>query len=562
MLGDSPRDHFPVKFAFRFSRNAAIPSSLSEVENPAAKRLASRAHAFPRSRSSPRFIAIFAVRTATGPRERIFLAISLAAPISSTAGTTLFTRPISYARCAEIISPVRTSSFARFRPIRRGKRCVPPYPGMIPRFTSGWPNRAVSAAISRSHAIATSHPPPSANPLITPMTGWDIDSMKERTRWPRREKSSASSVVNPFITEMSAPAINAFSPAPVRRTAPTSGRAESSSMAEPSSRTVAGFRAFRDFGRLKVTVAIRSETSTSRFSYIIDSSSSLFVRVEAAAGLLPEVAGIDVLAKERARSVLRISQSLLQDVHHFEAGVESDQVGQRQRSHRVVRTHLHDRIDVGGPTDAFHQGVYRLVDHRHEDPVRDESRKVVRWDRLLAEGTGERHRRIERFRRRLQSRDHLDQFHERDRIHEVHPDHLRRTLRGGGDLRDRDGGGVRREDPPGRDHFVELPEEGKFQLFPFRGGLHNKIAGGEVAGIGRRPKAGERQILLRRRDLLLADEDVETLADSGTGPGENRLGDVAQEYVQAVHQGDLGDPAPHLAGPEDADFRNAHQYPQ
>src|SRR5665647_3989179 len=42
------------------------------------------------------------------------------------------------------------------------------------------------------------------------MTGWDIASMKPRTRCPRREKSSASSVVNPFITEMSAPAMKAF----------------------------------------------------------------------------------------------------------------------------------------------------------------------------------------------------------------------------------------------------------------------------------------------------------------------------------------------------------------
>ena len=41
-------------------------------------------------------------------------------------------------------------------------RCVPPAPGMMPTRISGWPNCASSAATIRSHASASSQPPPRA----------------------------------------------------------------------------------------------------------------------------------------------------------------------------------------------------------------------------------------------------------------------------------------------------------------------------------------------------------------------------------------------------------------
>ena len=50
-------------------------------------------------------------------------------------------------------------------------------------------------------------------------------------------------------------------------------------------------------------------------------------------------------------------------------------------------------------------------------------------------------------------------------------------------------------------------------------------------------------------------------ADSRAGPGEDRVGHVVQDDLQAAHQGDLRDPASHLAGAEDADLRNAHRIP-
>lgn len=56
-------------------------------------------------------------------------------------------------------------------PMARGRRCVPPAPGRVPIFTSGWPNLAFSAAKTMSHIMANSQPPPKATPETAAMTG-------------------------------------------------------------------------------------------------------------------------------------------------------------------------------------------------------------------------------------------------------------------------------------------------------------------------------------------------------------------------------------------------------
>ena len=67
---------------------------------------------------------------------------------------------------------VRTRSIALALPTARGRRCVPPAPGMMPSLISGWPNFALSAAMTMSHIIATSQPPPSAKPATAAITGF------------------------------------------------------------------------------------------------------------------------------------------------------------------------------------------------------------------------------------------------------------------------------------------------------------------------------------------------------------------------------------------------------
>ena len=60
--------------------------------------------------------------------------------------------------------PVRIMSIASAFPTARVSRCVPPAPGSTPRLISGWPNLADSEATTRSHSIASSHPPPRQKP--------------------------------------------------------------------------------------------------------------------------------------------------------------------------------------------------------------------------------------------------------------------------------------------------------------------------------------------------------------------------------------------------------------
>ena len=86
----------------------------------------------------------------------------MASSISLSSGTTRDTSPLFSASAASIMRAVRQMSIAFALPTARGRRWVPPAPGRMPRLISGWPNLAFSAAITMSHIIASSLPPPSA----------------------------------------------------------------------------------------------------------------------------------------------------------------------------------------------------------------------------------------------------------------------------------------------------------------------------------------------------------------------------------------------------------------
>ncbi len=105
--------------------------------------------------------------------------------------------------------------------------------------TSGWPNFAFSPAMRMSHAIAISHPPPSANPFTAAITGTRIRSIAVVSACPRRACASpARAFGNALSSEMSAPAANAFAPAPVTMTARSSSSASSSANVALSSSSI------------------------------------------------------------------------------------------------------------------------------------------------------------------------------------------------------------------------------------------------------------------------------------------------------------------------------------
>jgi hypothetical protein len=74
------------------------------------------------------------------------LATAMAASRSRSSGASVSTRPISFAALAPTCSPEVIISSARSTPTMRGRRCVPPAPGMSPSLTSGRPHLADGTA--------------------------------------------------------------------------------------------------------------------------------------------------------------------------------------------------------------------------------------------------------------------------------------------------------------------------------------------------------------------------------------------------------------------------------
>mmetsp|Transcript_27124 Transcript_27124/g.69705 ORF Transcript_27124/g.69705 Transcript_27124/m.69705 type:complete len:221 (+) Transcript_27124:387-1049(+) len=134
-------------------------------------------------------------------------------------------------------------------------------PGMTPRVSSGWPKDAVSLAMMMSHIIASSQPPPRAYPLMAPTRGLRM----------RRSSSQRSNMRPAYTWEwllvdislMSAPQANAFSPAPVRTSARTSGEASNACAAATTPSMTSRLRAFSALRRLMVITPTPSVTLVS-----------------------------------------------------------------------------------------------------------------------------------------------------------------------------------------------------------------------------------------------------------------------------------------------------------
>ena len=219
---------------------------------------AARSNASPSANvvSCPSRITRLAVCAPLGERDAITPAMRSACASSTSPATTALTSPISAARFAVTGSPVKIISSARAAPINRGRRCVPPAPGMAPIRASVNPICASCAAIRKSHAIAISQPPPSAKPLMTAMVGMgaaasaSTAALIARLCWTR----AASSMVRRSFR--SAPAQNAR---PLPRTSITRAwPATASAMAACSASTMSTPSALRRSGRLRTMRAMPS----------------------------------------------------------------------------------------------------------------------------------------------------------------------------------------------------------------------------------------------------------------------------------------------------------------
>src|SRR5262245_29261439 len=95
------------------------------------------------------------------------------------------------------------------------------------------------------------------------------------------------------------------------------------------------------------------------------------VVVKAALGLATEPTGLDVFHQQRAGAVLGIRQALIEDLHDGQAGVEADEVGKLERTHRVVGAKPHGLVDRFNRADALIERVDGLVDHRQQNAIDD-----------------------------------------------------------------------------------------------------------------------------------------------------------------------------------------------
>ena len=64
----------------------------------------------------------------------------------------------------------------------------------------------------------------------------------------------------------------------------------------------------------------------------------------------------------------------MQDLHHVEAHVEPDKVGELERSHRMVQADPDATVDVLERAKSFLVGVHCFHEVRHQDAVHDEPR--------------------------------------------------------------------------------------------------------------------------------------------------------------------------------------------
>src|SRR5919198_491102 len=149
---------------------------------------------------------------------------------------------------------------------------------------------------------------------------------------------------------------------------------------------------------------------------------ALFPAVDALPGFLAELACVH-LALQDARH-LDIAGGFRERLACMQADVQSDGIGELRRSHwhaelfhrRVECLRLHALVDQ--PECILHVGA--------QDPVHQEARRILHWQRQLVDVPYECRRVLRNLRARLRTMHHLYHLQERHRVEEVDADQPRR----------------------------------------------------------------------------------------------------------------------------------------
>ena len=123
-------------------------------------------------------------------------------------------------------------------------------------------------------------------------------------------------------------------------------------------------------------------------------------------------------------------------------GVVANQIRESQRTDGVVHAQLHDAINGFGFCHAFLKRENGFVNHGTKDAVGNKAGCIVARESGLAHLLGSLHHGgVGRF-AGVCSVDDFNEFHDGNRVHEMHTDDLVGSLGGGGDGRDGNRRGV------------------------------------------------------------------------------------------------------------------------
>src|SRR5580658_2805825 len=94
-----------------------------------------------------------------------------------------------------------------------------------------------------------------------------------------------------------------------------------------------------------MTIAVDLSKCRLRFEASPEHPTFLLIFIKAAPALASQPASVDHADQQRAGPVLRIAESVFEDAHDIEADIEANEVGERERAHRMGHAQFEDLVD-------------------------------------------------------------------------------------------------------------------------------------------------------------------------------------------------------------------------
>jgi len=246
----------------------------------------------------------------------------------------------------------------------------------------------------------------------------------------------------------------------------------------------------------------------------------------------------------------------MQHLHHRQAGVETDEIGELQGTHRMIGAQAHRRIDRLDGADAFVKRVDRFVDHRQQDTVDDKGRKIFGDGDSLAKPAAKFLRRLKSFVLGGDAANKLDELHARHRIHEMNADEAFRPAGNRGEACDRDRRGVGGDDRLRIGDAGHFGQDRAFDLFVLGGGLDNQIGVREVLEVRRAGNVRQGGVDVPGRQVATLHRFAHlnrNILDGGVDPIRRH---IVEDHIIAGERANLRNAFAHLSRADDANPAN------